>query len=76
MVSNLAWIKVGPDFRLNFGPGSTFFKTNKKSLNSGRILSRAQNWAEKQAQLSEKILLGLRIDHQFPDLLKGDSKKI
>jgi hypothetical protein len=43
---------------LKFGPGSTFFKTNEKRLNSGRILSRAQNWAGKQAQLSEKILIG------------------
>jgi hypothetical protein len=38
----------------------TLFKTNEKRLNSGRILSRIQNWDEKQAQLSEKFLLGSR----------------
>jgi hypothetical protein len=38
----------------NLGLAQHFFKTNEKRLNSGRILSRAQNWAGKQAQLSEK----------------------
>jgi hypothetical protein len=34
----------------------TLFKTNEKRLNSGRILSRTQNWA----QLSKKNMLGSR----------------
>jgi hypothetical protein len=43
------------------GLAQHFLKQMRKRLNSGRILSRAQNWAEKQAQLSEKILLRPKI---------------
>jgi hypothetical protein len=51
--------KWSPIILAQFWAWLNIFKTNEKRLNLGRILSRAQNWAEKQAQLSEKFLLGL-----------------
>ncbi len=51
-------------FGLKFGPGSTFFKTREKRLNSDRILSRTQNWGKKQAQLSKKNLIGITFPNE------------